>query len=126
MKNPKDLKYSKDHEWIRVEGKIATIGITHHAQDQLGDIVYIEVETIGETLEKDSVFGVIEAVKATSDLFIPVSGTVTQLNEELEADPELVNSDPYGKGWIIKIEIEDKADLNDLLSAEDYEELVTV
>lgn len=126
MENPKDLKYSKDHEWIKVEADVATIGITHYAQDQLGDIVYVEVETIGETLEKDSVFGVIEAVKTASDLLIPVSGTVTQLNEALEANPELVNSDPFGEGWIIKMEIKNKDELNDLLSAESYEAMIAV
>jgi len=125
MENPKDLKYSKDHEWIKVEGDIATVGITHYAQDQLGDIVYVEVETVGETLEKDSVFGVIEAVKTASDLLIPISGTVTQLNEDLEAGPELINEEPFGKGWIIKMEIENKEELNSLLSAEDYEALIT-
>jgi len=125
MENPKDLKYSNDHEWIKVEDNVATIGITHYAQDQLGDIVYVEVETIGETLEKDSIFGVIEAVKTASDLLIPVSGTVTHLNEDLEANPELVNSDPFGKGWIVKMEIENKEELKDLLSTEAYEALIS-
>jgi len=125
MENPKELKYSKDHEWIKIEGDIATVGITHYAQEQLGDIVYVEVETIGETLEKDSIFGVIEAVKTASDLLIPVSGTVTQLNEDLEANPEVINSDPFGEGWIIKMEIKNKDELNDLLSSEDYEAIIS-
>jgi len=124
MENPKELKYSKDHEWIKVEGNVATVGITHYAQEQLGDIVYVEVETVGETLEKESVFGVIEAVKTASDLMIPISGTVTHLNEALEANPELINSDPYGEGWIIKMEIENKEELKDLLSTEQYEAVI--
>lgn len=121
MENPKDLKYSNEHVWIKVEDDTATLGITYYAQDQLGDIVHVEVETIGETLEKDSTFGVVEAVKTASDLIMPVSGTVTQLNEELEADPELINTDCFGKGWIVKIEIKNKEELKDLFSADQYQ-----
>ena len=124
MDNPKELKYTKDHEWVKVEGDIATIGITHYAQDQLGDIVYVEVETTGETLEKDAVFGTVEAVKTVSELFLPLSGTVTQLNEALESKPELINEDPYGEGWIIKVEIQNHAELDDLMDVAAYETLV--
>jgi len=120
MDNPKELKYSKDHEWLSIEGDIATIGITHYAQDQLGDIVYVEAETIGETLEKEAVFGTVEAVKTVSELFLPISGTVTQLNEALESKPELINEDPYGEGWIIKVEIQNKEELEDLMDATAY------
>lgn len=120
MENPKELKYSADHEWVKVEGDVATIGITHYAQDQLGDIVYVEVETVGETLEKETVFGTVEAVKTVSELFIPISGTVTQLNEALESKPELINEDPFGEGWIVKVEIQDKTELDSLMDAETY------
>lgn len=123
MDNPKELKYTKDHEWVKIEGDIATIGITHYAQDQLGDIVYVEVETIGETLEKEAVFGTVEAVKTVSELFLPLSGTVTQLNEALESKPEFINEDPYGEGWIIKVEIQNHDELNDLLDVADYTKL---
>jgi len=124
MDNPKELKYTKDHEWIKIDGDVATVGITHYAQDQLGDIVYVEVETIGETLEREAVFGTVEAVKTVSELFLPLSGTITQLNEELESKPELINEDPFGKGWIIKIELQNKAELDDLLDAEAYNTLI--
>jgi len=125
MKIPAELKYTKDHEWIKVEDNIATIGITDFAQGELGDIVYVEVETVGETIEKEEVFGTVEAVKTVSDLFMPISGTVTTFNEELENAPELINEDPYEKGWIVKIEITDAAELEDLLNAEAYSELTT-
>jgi len=124
MDNPNELKYTKDHEWIKIDGEIATVGITHYAQDQLGDIVYVEVETTGETLEKEAVFGTVEAVKTVSELFLPLSGTITQLNEELESKPELINEDPFGKGWIIKIEIQNPDELKDLLDAEAYNTLI--
>jgi len=123
MDNPKELKYTKDHEWVKIEDDIATIGITYYAQDQLGDIVYVEVETIGETLEKEAVFGTVEAVKTVSELFLPLSGTVTQLNEALESKPELINEDPYGEGWIIKVELQNKAELEDLMDVAAYQTL---
>ena len=124
MKIPADLKYTQDHEWIRVEGDMATVGITDFAQNELGDIVYVEIETEGEDLEKGETFGTVEAVKTVSDLFMPVSGTVSELNEALADEPESVNKDPYGKGWMIKIKIADMADLDELLSAEAYEKMI--
>jgi len=124
MNVPADLKYTKDHEWIKVDGDMATIGVTDFAQSELGDIVYVEVETEGETLDKEEVFGSIEAVKTVSDLFMPVSGEVTAFNEELESNPEVVNSDPYGEGWMVKVKLSDTDDLNDLLSADEYKELI--
>lgn len=123
MNFPNELKYTKDHEWIRVEGDTATIGITEFAQRELGDIVYVEVETIGETLDKGDVFGTVEAVKTVSDLFMPVSGEVLELNGELESSPELVNEDPYGAGWMVKVAI-NGALPDDLLSSEEYAELI--
>lgn len=124
MEFPEDLKYSEDHEWIRVAGDEAYIGITAHAQDQLGDIVYLDVTTIGETLEKGDVFGSVEAVKTVSDLYLPVSGEILELNPALDSEPELVNSDPYGDGWIIKVKISDPGQLAALLSAADYQSFV--
>jgi glycine cleavage system H protein len=125
MNFPKELKYTKDHEWVKIDGDIAIIGVTEFAQRELGDIVFVEVETVGETIELGEVFGTVEAVKTVSDLFMPMTGEITEFNEELEASPELVNEDPYGAGWMIKIKIE--GDLpSDLLSAEDYSELVGV
>lgn len=124
MNFPENLKYSKDHEWIRVEGQTAFIGITDFAQSELGEIVYVDVNTEGETLDKNEIFGSIEAVKTVSDLFIPVAAEVLEVNADLEDNPELVNEDPYGKGWIIKVEIKDAADLDELLSAADYKELI--
>lgn len=121
MDFPKDLKYTKEHEWIRVEGNVATVGITDFAQGELGDIVYVEVETLDETLAKDDVFGSVEAVKTVSDLFMPLSGTITEFNDSLESEPETVNSDPYGNGWMIKIEISDLAELGTLMDAAAYE-----
>lgn len=119
-----NLKYTKDHEWISIDGNNATIGITHYAQGELGDIVYVEIESIGDSLNKEEIFGSVEAVKTVSDLFIPVSGEITEMNENLEDNPELINDDPYGDGWIIKMKINDSSELNDLLSPEEYKELV--
>ena len=119
-----NLKYTKDHEWILIEGDEATIGITDFAQGELGDIVFVEVETVGETLDKEEVFGTIEAVKTVSDLFMPISGEVIEFNEELETTPELVNQDPYGKGWIVKVKVSDKSEIDSLLSSEDYKNMV--
>ena len=121
---PAELKYTKDHEWIRVEGNVAYIGITDYAQGELGDIVYVDVQTEGETVEKEEVFGSIEAVKTVSDLFMPVTGEVVEKNSALEEKPELINEDAYGEGWIIKINITDASQIEDLLSASDYEQLI--
>lgn len=118
MNIPSDLHYTKDHEWVKIEGDVATVGVTDFAQGELGDIVYVEVETEGESLEAGEVFGTVEAVKTVSDLFMPVSGEVIEVNEALESNPEVVNSDPYGEGWMIKIKISDQGD--HLISAEDY------
>jgi|SRR5210317_2229383 glycine cleavage system H protein len=124
MNFPEDLKYTKDHEWIKVEDNIGIIGITDFAQKELGDIVYIEVEEEGLEVDEGESFGTIEAVKTVSDLFMPVAGKIQEFNEVLEGEPELVNSDPYGKGWILKIELKDVASVDDLLSAEDYQKLI--
>ena len=124
MNIPSDLKYTKDHEWLKVEGNIATVGITAFAQGELGDIVYVEVETEGEELDQEEVFGSIEAVKTVSDLFMPVSGEITSFNDALEQDPEIVNSDPYGDGWLVKIEMSDSSQVEGLLNADQYKELV--
>lgn len=124
MNIPSDLKYTKDHEWVSIEGDIATVGITDFAQGELGDIVYIEVETIDETLEREEVFGTVEAVKTVSDLFLPLSGEIIEFNEELEATPETVNSDPYGTGWMVKIKISNTLELDDLLSDQEYKDLI--
>lgn len=124
MNIPADLKYTKDHEWCKVDGDTLTIGITDFAQSELGDIVFVEVETEGEELDKEEVFGTIEAVKTVSDLFMPVSGEVVEFNEELEANPEVVNSDPYGEGWMIKVKVSDQSDLDDLLDADAYKDLI--
>ena len=120
MSIPDSLKYTKDHEWVRVEGDVAVVGITDFAQGELGDIVYVEVETVGETLEKEAVFGTVEAVKTVSDLFMPVSGEVVEVNSILEDAPETINSDTYGAGWLVKIKISDPSELADLLSSEQY------
>lgn len=120
MNFPKDLRYTKDHEWIRLDGDVATIGITDFAQRELGDIVYVEIETAGKTLEAESVFGTVEAVKTVSDLFLPVSGTITELNPVLAATPELVNADPYGEGWMIKMKVKNAADVEQLMDADAY------
>lgn len=124
MNFPADLKYTKDHEWVRVEGDTATIGITDFAQRELGDIVYVDVNTVGETVEKEAVFGTVEAVKTVSDLFMPVTGEVLEVNKEIDSAPESVNSDPYGKGWMIKIKINDSAQLSELLSVDSYKQLI--
>jgi glycine cleavage system H protein len=124
MNIPQNLKYTKDHEWVRVEGDVAVIGITDFAQHELGDIVYVEIETIGETLSQEEVFGSVEAVKTVSDLFMPVSGEILELNEELESNPELVNTDPYEGGWMVKVKLTNAAELDTLLSADDYQALV--
>ncbi|RZP04715.1 MAG: glycine cleavage system protein GcvH [Flavobacteriales bacterium] len=124
MNTPSNLKYTKDHEWVSVDGDIATVGITDFAQSELGDIVYVEVETLDETLDKDEVFGTVEAVKTVSDLFIPLSGEVIEFNESLESEPEKVNSDAFGEGWMIKIKISNPEEINQLLDAESYKELV--
>ena len=125
MNIPKDLKYTKDHEWIKVDGDIATIGITDFAQGELGDIVYVEVDTVDETLEKEEVFGTVEAVKTVSDLFMPISGEIIEFNESLESNPEKVNEDPYNEGWMIKLKMSDSSELEDLLSPEDYQNTVS-
>jgi len=124
MNFPKELKYTKDHEWIKIEEDIATVGITDFAQSELGDIVYIDVETLDETIEANEVFGTVEAVKTVSDLFMPITGEIIELNENLDDEPELVNSDPYGEGWMIKIKISDIETINDLLDAESYQALI--
>jgi len=124
MNIPADLKYTKDHEWIKVEGDTATIGITEFAQGELGDIVYVDVDTVDETLEREEVFGSVEAVKTVSDLIMPISGEVIEFNESLEDEPEKVNSDPYGDGWMIKVAFSDASQFGELLSADQYKELI--
>lgn len=124
MNVPANLKYTNEHEWIRVEGEIAYVGITDYAQSELGEIVFVEVETVGETISEGEVFGTVEAVKTVSDLYLPIDGIILEFNEELEDEPELVNNDPYGKGWMVKIEVKNQAQLNSLLSATDYENLI--
>ncbi|MGY8949814.1 MAG: glycine cleavage system protein GcvH [Flavobacteriales bacterium] len=119
-----DLKYTKDHEWVKIEGNNAIIGITDYAQGELGDIVYVEIESLGDELSKEEIFGSVEAVKTVSDLFLPLSGKITEMNEELEDNPELINDDPYGKGWIIKMEIKDVSEIEELLTAESYKGLI--
>jgi len=125
MNIPSELKYTKDHEWVLLQGDIATIGITDFAQSELGDIVYVEVETLDETLAADEVFGTVEAVKTVSDLFLPLSGEITEFNESLEDEPEKVNTDPYGDGWMIKVECSDLSEVDNLMSAEDYKALIS-
>ena len=125
MNIPSELKYTKDHEWIKVEGEVITIGITDFAQSELGDIVYVEVETLDETLGAEEVFGTVEAVKTVSDLFLPVAGEIIEFNESLEDEPEKVNSDPYGDGWMVKVKVSNVSDLDSLLSAEDYKALIS-
>lgn len=124
MNIPSNLKYTKDHEWVLIDGDVATVGITDFAQKELGDIVYVEVETLDQTLDKDEVFGTVEAVKTVSDLFLPLSGEIIEFNDELESNPEDVNSDPYGKGWMVKIKISNSAEIEELLSSDDYRQLI--
>ncbi len=124
MNIPAGLKYTKDHEWLKIEGNTVTVGITHFAQGELGDIVYVDVDTVDETIEKDEVFGSVEAVKTVSDLLMPISGEVVEFNEALEDEPEKVNSDPFGEGWMIKIAISDASQIDELLSADEYKELI--
>ena len=126
MNFPEELKYTEDHEWVRIDGDIATIGVTEFAQSELGDIVYVEVETVGEEINAGDVFGTVEAVKTVSDLFMPIDGTVLEFNQELENAPELVNEDPYDKGWMIKIKMSNPADFERLLSSESYREVTGV
>jgi len=125
MNIPSELKYTKDHEWVKIEGDTATVGITDFAQGELGDIVYVEVETLDESLEAEEVFGTVEAVKTVSDLFLPLTGEIIEFNESLEDEPEKVNNDPYGEGWMIKLKISDPSEADDLMSAEDYKALVS-
>ena len=124
MSLPQDLKYTKDHEWVKIDGDVATVGITEFAQNELGDIVFVEVETVDEELEKEEVFGSVEAVKTVSDLFLPLTGEIIEFNEELESTPELVNEDPYGKGWMIKMKVSNPGDLDNLLTSDDYKKLI--
>ncbi|HSP41073.1 MAG TPA: glycine cleavage system protein GcvH [Gillisia sp.] len=124
MNIPQELKYTKDHEWVRIDGDIATVGVTDFAQGELGDIVYVEVETVGETLDREEVFGTVEAVKTVSDLFSPLSGEILEFNDSLESTPEKVNSDPYGEGWMVKIKISNEDEISDLLSADDYKGVI--
>ena len=124
MNIPAELKYTKDHEWVRVDGDIATVGITDFAQSELGDIVYIEIETEGETLDAEEVFGSIEAVKTVSDLFMPISGEIIEFNADLESSPETVNTDPFGNGWMVKIKLSDSSQINSLMDAEAYGSLI--
>lgn len=124
MNIPSNLKYTKDHEWVLIDGDVATVGITDFAQKELGDIVYVEVETLDQTLNKDEVFGTVEAVKTVSDLFLPLSGEIIEFNEELESNPEDVNNDPYGKGWMIKLKIANTAEVDELLSSDAYKQLI--
>lgn len=124
MNIPAELKYTKDHEWIKVDGDVATIGITDFAQGELGDIVYVEIETEGETMDAEEVFGTVEAVKTVSDLFMPVSGEIIEFNAALEDNPQMVNEDPYGEGWMIKVKFSDSTQLEELLSADDYQGVI--
>lgn len=124
MKFPEELKYTEDHEWVRLEGDMATVGITDHAQHELGDIVYIDINTLGDTLAQNEVFGSVEAVKTVSDLFLPVAGEVLEINPALDAAPETVNNDPYGEGWIIRMKVSDTSEAEGLMSAEDYKKFV--
>lgn len=124
MNFPENLKYTKDHEWVSVDGDVVTVGITEFAQKELGDIVYVEVETLDQTLEKDEVFGTVEAVKTVSDLFLPVAGEIIEFNDSLESEPEKVNNDPYGEGWMVKVKISDASQLDELLDSNSYKELV--
>ena len=125
MNFPQDLRYTKEHEWVKIEGNIATVGITEYAQDALGDIVYVDIDTLGKTLKAEAVFGSVEAVKTVSDLFLPVDGTINEVNPMLANQPDLVNSDPYGNGWMIKMTVTDESSINKLMSADEYMQLVS-
>jgi glycine cleavage system H protein len=125
MNLPENLKYTKDHEWVKLDGNIATVGITDHAQSELGDIVYVEIETKGKTLSAGDTFGTVEAVKTVSDLYMPVAGTITEINPSLESQPEVVNKDPYGEGWMVKMTVANVGDVNNLLSADDYKKVIS-
>lgn len=124
MEIPRALKYSKEHEWVAIEDSVATIGITDHAQDQLGEIVYIELPAVGDKVSKDDPFGVVESVKAVSDIYSPISGTVVEINDDLPESPEVVNDDPYGDGWLIKVEMSDDGEVSDLMDGEEYEQMI--
>lgn len=124
MNFPEELQYTKEHEWIKVEGEFAIVGITDYAQSELGDIVFVEIETVGESLEKEEIFGTIEAVKTVSDLFMPVSGEVMEINPDIESNPEYINKDPYGKGWMIKVKISDSSQVAGLMSAKEYKAMI--
>ena len=124
MEFPQQLKYTQDHEWIKIDGDVAVIGITDHAQSELSDIIYVDVTTVGETIEQGGVFGAVEAVKTVSDLFLPITGEITELNPELEGAPELLNTDPYGNGWIVKVKVSDPSQFDSLLSADEYKALI--
>jgi len=124
MNIPAELKYTKDHEWVKIDGDVAIVGITEFAQSELGDIVFVEIDTVGETIEQEEVFGSVEAVKTVSDLFMPLTGEILEFNENLEANPELVNSDPYGEGWMIKVKLSDASQIEGLLDAAAYEEII--
>lgn len=124
MNIPGNLKYTKEHEWVKIEGDVATVGITDFAQGELGDVVFVEIETQGETMDSGETLGTIEAVKTVSDIFMPVSGEITEVNEKLEEKPEIVNSDPYGEGWMVKIKMSDASEADNLMSADDYKELI--
>ncbi len=124
MEIPAGLKYSKEHEWVATEETVATVGITDYAQDQLGEIVYVELPAVGDKISKDDAFGVVESVKAVSDIYAPVSGTVVEVNQELPESPEMINEDPYGDGWLVKVKVSDPAELDDLLDHDEYEELI--
>jgi len=124
MNIPQELKYTKDHEWVKIDGNIATIGVTDFAQGELGDIVYVEVETVGETMEREEVFGTVEAVKTVSDLFLPLAGEILEFNQTLEDTPEKVNTDPYGDGWMVKMQITDEDEISSLMTADEYKDLI--
>lgn len=124
MNLPSELKYTKDHEWVKIEGDFAIIGVTDFAQSELGDIVYVDIETVGDTLDKDEIFGSVEAVKTVSDLFLPLSGEIVEFNESLESEPEKVNTDPYGEGWMIKMKFSDASEIENLLDADAYKEVI--
>lgn len=124
MNFPEELQYTKEHEWIKVEGEFAIVGITDYAQSELGDIVFVEIETVGESLEKEEIFGTIEAVKTVSDLFMPVSGEVMEINPDIESNPEFINKDPYGKGWMIKVKLSDSSQVAGLMSAKEYKAMI--